>query len=233
MGNSEPRPNNPHENWTSFQLHIETLNELIDRNTNFLKTFLKIRELRMECRINYSGLMPEFICRKFFKSRTTVNVLYRYSEPHMSESGLEEPEFIQYNNAEQFLTLSANLLQIFEELVQFNQEMRQTFQLKSSQSQSNSLKKSQTFSEYDLYVCGICFERPMQAVMPCKHAYCEQCAQDWLKKSDECPMCRQQIKRDSYFIQETDLERLMVERRNFLFSEVELILRQLLQQQVP
>ena len=39
-------------------------------------------------------------------------------------------------------------------------------------------------------LCGICFERPMQVVMQCKHAYCEECAKSWLNKSDECPMCR-------------------------------------------
>ena len=40
--------------------------------------------------------------------------------------------------------------------------------------------------------CGICFEVMHQVVtlMPCLHNYCGGCFSDWLKRSKECPHCR-------------------------------------------
>ena len=69
-------------------------------------------------------------------------------------------------------------------------------------------------------LCCICFERPMQVVLECQHAYCETCSDGWQNKSDECPICRKQIKRNEiYLIAENDEDDLL-KRREFLQSEV-------------
>ena len=51
--------------------------------------------------------------------------------------------------------------------------------------------------------CSICLFERMQVVLPCGHAFCEDCITDWLKRERECPMCRENIgasfKDDGFF----------------------------------
>ena len=42
--------------------------------------------------------------------------------------------------------------------------------------------------------CQICMFENIQNVLPCAHAFCNGCINDWLKKSDKCPMCRETVK---------------------------------------
>jgi len=39
-------------------------------------------------------------------------------------------------------------------------------------------------------MCQICFERQIETLLPCFHAYCARCIDDWRAKDDTCPMCR-------------------------------------------
>jgi len=40
--------------------------------------------------------------------------------------------------------------------------------------------------------CPICLERPTEVALPeCNHAFCQQCLDDWMSRSDTCPYCRQ------------------------------------------
>ena len=47
----------------------------------------------------------------------------------------------------------------------------------------------------DQFDCGICYQIMHQAVtlMPCLHTYCGGCFSDWLKRSKECPNCREEV----------------------------------------
>lgn len=38
--------------------------------------------------------------------------------------------------------------------------------------------------------CCICQERPKDIVLPCAHAFCKQCIQQWKMTANSCPMCR-------------------------------------------
>jgi hypothetical protein len=42
--------------------------------------------------------------------------------------------------------------------------------------------------------CFICLEEPLHQVQgPCGHAMCRACAEAWLAKKEECPMCRRAL----------------------------------------
>lgn len=47
----------------------------------------------------------------------------------------------------------------------------------------------------DQFDCGICYMIMHQAVtlMPCLHTYCGGCFSDWLKRSKDCPNCRDPV----------------------------------------
>ena len=196
MGNGGGKPVEPSKSWDAFQQHVLALNTVIAQNNSFLRAYMKMSELRIEYRLNTEGYMPDFLCRYYFRERTTVSVVYRFHHGK-SESGLEDSSFLRYDSADLFMTMSAQLLKVLDEMQVFNRQFRE--HISKSKTLPESLRK-QGVSEMDLNLCGICFERPMDAIMACKHAYCEQCAKDWLQKSDECPMCRQTIKRNSYFL---------------------------------
>jgi hypothetical protein len=33
----------------------------------------------------------------------------------------------------------------------------------------------------------------IQVILPCSHGYCSKCIDDWHKRNDDCPNCRQKI----------------------------------------
>ena len=41
--------------------------------------------------------------------------------------------------------------------------------------------------------CSICLFEKMQVVLPCMHAFCKNCIAHWLKREQECPVCRSSI----------------------------------------
>ena len=47
----------------------------------------------------------------------------------------------------------------------------------------------------DQFDCGICYMIMHQAVtlMPCLHTYCGGCFSDWIKRSKDCPGCRDPV----------------------------------------
>ncbi|KAH3758895.1 hypothetical protein Pelo_9277 [Pelomyxa schiedti] len=44
--------------------------------------------------------------------------------------------------------------------------------------------------------CVICMERQSSVVLECTHSFCKQCIDDWMQKSETCPMCRAHTQRD-------------------------------------
>ncbi len=43
-------------------------------------------------------------------------------------------------------------------------------------------------------LCPICDERKVEISLPCSHFFCEKCINDWVIKSDTCPLCRFKLK---------------------------------------
>jgi len=41
--------------------------------------------------------------------------------------------------------------------------------------------------------CTICMEKMAEVVLPCTHAFCNNCLGGWQKKSNTCPMCRKNL----------------------------------------
>lgn len=61
--------------------------------------------------------------------------------------------------------------------------------------QENNQMKQKIDSMADQFDCGICYQIMHQAVslMPCLHTYCGGCFSDWMKRSKECPSCREAV----------------------------------------
>jgi len=53
--------------------------------------------------------------------------------------------------------------------------------------------KIETQAQIEESECVICMERKAQIVLPCTHAFCEDCLSVWRQKSATCPMCRTTI----------------------------------------
>jgi hypothetical protein len=126
MGNGEAKSLQPDANWENFQQHIFQLNQCLNQNRSFLKAHMKLREMRLEARFVSSSYVPNFIAKKWFESRTTVSLIYRFNLNDESESGLEDDEHVQWR-ADQFLAVSENLLDILSELRHYNDQFRKTF----------------------------------------------------------------------------------------------------------
>lgn len=39
--------------------------------------------------------------------------------------------------------------------------------------------------------CGICFEHSANTVLPCTHAFCGKCVEEWYRTHQTCPLCRE------------------------------------------
>lgn len=44
--------------------------------------------------------------------------------------------------------------------------------------------------------CIVCFANKPTVVLPCAHAFCEECIKQWKGRSDTCPVCRASLKDD-------------------------------------
>lgn len=45
------------------------------------------------------------------------------------------------------------------------------------------------------YECSICFDEKEKGILlNCKHIFCEECIKIWIKKKNNCPICRKKIK---------------------------------------
>lgn len=42
--------------------------------------------------------------------------------------------------------------------------------------------------------CIVCFANKPTVVLPCAHAFCEECISQWKGRSDTCPVCRSSLK---------------------------------------
>eukprot|EP00727_Mastigamoeba_balamuthi_P001163 m51a1_g11043 putative ring finger protein 141 (265) ;mRNA; r:452129-453109 len=42
--------------------------------------------------------------------------------------------------------------------------------------------------------CAVCMERKSTVVLPCTHAFCQECLEGWRGRSETCPMCRANVK---------------------------------------
>ena len=47
----------------------------------------------------------------------------------------------------------------------------------------------------DELTCSVCLQLFLEAcTLECAHSFCRACIHDWLKRNDECPACREQVK---------------------------------------
>lgn len=62
-----------------------------------------------------------------------------------------------------------------------------TLEEEKTEANKNHLYEGEDFD------CSICLFEKMKIVLPCMHAFCENCITDWLSKQKQCPMCRSSI----------------------------------------
>jgi hypothetical protein len=48
-------------------------------------------------------------------------------------------------------------------------------------------------AQADMEECVVCMERKPAVVLPCTHAFCNECLSQWKGKSDSCPLCRASV----------------------------------------
>ena len=60
----------------------------------------------------------------------------------------------------------------------------------SSSSSSSSTPDPPTADEDDSRVCSICVTNSVDVALPCLHAFCRQCIEDWNGRDATCPLCR-------------------------------------------
>jgi len=53
-----------------------------------------------------------------------------------------------------------------------------------------SIASEKNFGEDESSFCPICEENKVDLSLPCNHFFCEQCINDWIIKSNTCPLCR-------------------------------------------
>ena len=47
-----------------------------------------------------------------------------------------------------------------------------------------------TADEDDTRVCSICMSSAVDLALPCLHAFCRECIEDWHERDATCPLCR-------------------------------------------
>ena len=53
-----------------------------------------------------------------------------------------------------------------------------------------SVASAVSYGDNESSFCPICEENKVDMSLPCNHFFCEQCINDWIIKSDTCPLCR-------------------------------------------
>lgn len=48
--------------------------------------------------------------------------------------------------------------------------------------------------------CCICFERRPDMLLPCTHAYCQTCIEQWAVNHKTCPICREEAGKDEAWV---------------------------------
>jgi len=66
-----------------------------------------------------------------------------------------------------------------------------------------SSKTRKSYGEDESSFCPICEENKVNLCLPCSHFFCEECINDWVKKSQTCPLCRIQLKKKAAISNET------------------------------
>lgn len=51
-------------------------------------------------------------------------------------------------------------------------------------------KKKDAGGIYQDSECSVCLFERIEVVLPCTHAFCSGCINDWLTREKECPICR-------------------------------------------
>ncbi len=58
-----------------------------------------------------------------------------------------------------------------------------------------SIASNKSFGADESSFCPICEENKVNLSLPCNHFFCEQCINDWIIKSDTCPLCRLKLQK--------------------------------------
>uniref|UniRef100_A0A7S3V3F7 RING-type domain-containing protein n=1 Tax=Aplanochytrium stocchinoi TaxID=215587 RepID=A0A7S3V3F7_9STRA len=53
--------------------------------------------------------------------------------------------------------------------------------------------ESKCDDEDETTMCPICLDSAIEYVLPCNHAICESCYNDWTNRRSNCPMCRREL----------------------------------------
>ena len=66
-----------------------------------------------------------------------------------------------------------------------------------------SSKTNKSYGEDESSYCPICEENKVDLCLPCSHFFCEECINDWVKKSETCPLCRIKLNKKTNTSHET------------------------------
>lgn len=71
--------------------------------------------------------------------------------------------------------------------------------------------------------CSVCLFEKMDTVLPCMHAFCSGCINNWLKKEKACPICRQDFltERFSKDLEQSFFELIDIEGKDNVIPEME------------
>ena len=85
----------------------------------------------------------------------------------------------------QFYHLFLYLLDNFSLLQQARSQLQRLRAPPSSSSSSASVA-----DEDDARVCSICVSSSVELALPCLHAFCRDCIEEWIERDATCPLCR-------------------------------------------
>ena len=69
-------------------------------------------------------------------------------------------------------------------------KMRQQRQQQQQQQQQQEQQNEPAADEADVGVCSICLSADVEVALPCLHAFCSACIEDWHTHDQSCPLCR-------------------------------------------
>jgi hypothetical protein len=58
-------------------------------------------------------------------------------------------------------------------------------------------KADKSFGEDESSFCPICEDQKVDISLPCSHFFCEKCINNWIIKSDTCPLCRIKLEKST------------------------------------
>ena len=209
----------PTKDFKTFERYLDHLNRQINKHLPFLKVQFGVATIHIMVSLKEGGILTEKLKKKWFDkglSKTTVLVQFSFvgGEAAQGDSELQDMVNIrQFRSVKAFMSSVKSLVNVLENIDSFSREVRKTSLLakrgereqqeehKGGAASALIVEETKGLSrgeEEDLFarqselnLCSICFDRTIERVLSCYHAFCQPCIDDWRTRSQTCPMCRQ------------------------------------------